>query len=53
MRNMALHDNDNQTDEQTARKRIVWNTPRISGIAANESEADQGGIHFDGQGFIS
>jgi len=33
--------------------RKAWQTPRLVAVHARLAEADHGGIHFDGVGFIS
>jgi hypothetical protein len=35
------------------RKLESWSTPALRMAAASAAQADQGGIHFDGAGFIS
>ena len=33
--------------------RQAWQTPRLRMLPAKDAEADHGGIHFDGQGYMS
>jgi hypothetical protein len=42
-----------QTAEDAPALRQAWQPPRLRMLAAKEAEADHGGIHFDGLGFIS
>jgi hypothetical protein len=53
MRSCDALNERSESEQALQEKRIAWNAPRLRVLPAETAEADQGGIHFDGQGFVS
>ncbi len=53
MRLCVAMDGHSGPEEASQESRTAWNAPHLRVLPAALAEADQGGIHFDGLGFVS